>query len=149
MAERDPSLDVGGWDTASKLLILSNVALGLDLRLEDIEVEGITGITPGDIRAAREAGQVIKLLGQAERDVSGWRASVRPVALPREHPLASVTGTTKAVHFETDTMGPLTVMGGRSDPRAAAAAALKDIINLATSGQMQPPLAPPARAHSV
>jgi homoserine dehydrogenase len=138
IAERDPSLDVGGWDTANKLLILTNVALGTNLRLEDIEVQGITDITPQDVRAAREAGHVIKLLGQAERDESGVRASVRPVTLPREHPLAAVTGTTKAVHFETDTMGSLTVIGGRSDPRAAAAAALKDIINLATSGQVQP-----------
>lgn len=31
-------------------------------------------------------------------------------------------------------MGDLTVIGGRSDPRAAAAAALKDVIHLAKGG---------------
>ncbi len=41
--------------------------------------------------------------------------------------------TNKAVWFDTKEMGELTVAGGKSDPRGAAAAALKDLVNLYTS----------------
>ena len=40
--------------------------------------------------------------------------------------------TNKAVWFDTKEMGELTVAGGKSDPRGAAAA-LKDLVNLYTS----------------
>lgn len=131
IAERDPTLDVGGWDTANKLLVLTNVAMGARLRLDDIQVKGITLVSPVDIERAAGRGMTIKLIGEAEVTGTGVTAIVAPVFLPRTHPLAPVTGTTKAIHFETDTMGSLTVIGGKSDPQAAAAAALKDTINLA------------------
>jgi len=61
-AEADPTLDVDGHDTAHKLAILSALAYGMPLNLDDIYVEGISGITPGDIRFAEEFGYRIKLL---------------------------------------------------------------------------------------
>lgn len=55
---------------------------------------------------------------------------VGPVELSPDHPLARLTGANKGVTFVTDLMGSVTVTGGESSPRAAAAAALKDIIHL-------------------
>lgn len=40
-AERDPSFDVEGWDTACKLLILAGFRLGLDFSMTDLSVKGI------------------------------------------------------------------------------------------------------------
>ncbi len=40
-------------------------------------------------------------------------------------------GAEKAVTYTTDTMDRVTVLGGKSDPRGAAAAILKDLIHLA------------------
>ncbi len=138
IAEPQPELDVGGWDTAAKILILSNEIFGIDLTLEDISVTGITHVTLSMIEEAKKQGEVIKLVGES-RLVQGGRSKdkpnvevmVGPQTLPNDHTLAGVKNTTKAIYFNTDTMGELSVIGGKSDPRAAAAAALKDIINLA------------------
>lgn len=45
-AEADPRLDVEGIDTACKLVIIANAALAADLRLDDVEMTGITGSIP-------------------------------------------------------------------------------------------------------
>jgi homoserine dehydrogenase len=53
-----------------------------------------------------------------------------PLALPLDHSLAGVRGTEKALSYPTDTMGRVTVSGGKSNPVGAAAARLKDIIRI-------------------
>ena len=129
IAEPDPTLDVEGWDTAAKLLLIANSVLGLDLVLGDIKVEGISGVSPSLVSGARTAGKSIKLIGRISRTESRWTAAVSPLALEPSHPLFHVDGTAKGITFLTDTMGRVTVTGGKSDPRGAAAALLKDIIH--------------------
>ena len=41
IAETDPTLDVEGWDTANKLVILANTWLRLPVTVRDIEVTGL------------------------------------------------------------------------------------------------------------
>ena len=65
IAEADPSLDVEGWDTANKLVIIANSILGMPATLADVQpVEGITGITAEQIVEGAARGQG----GQARRD---------------------------------------------------------------------------------
>jgi homoserine dehydrogenase len=130
VAEPDPSLDVEGRDTANKILLIANEVFGADLRLADIPVTGITGVTPGELAEARRAGQVVKLLGVVTRTPAGVTARVAPTRLPADHPLAAVRGTEKAVSYRSDTMDRVTVSGGKSNPLGAAAALLKDILRL-------------------
>jgi homoserine dehydrogenase len=128
IAEHNPALDVEGWDTASKLLLIGNSALGLSLSLVDIKVQGITAIPPALIESSRKEGRTIKLIGKISRRGTDWDAEVTPIAIAPGHPLSGVDGTNKGITFQTDTMGAVTVTGGKSDPRGAAAALLKDII---------------------
>jgi homoserine dehydrogenase len=130
VAEPDPSLDVEGRDTANKILLIANEVLQAGLSLKDIPVEGITRVTPEDIQKAKEEGKVIKLIGKAEKKEGKVVASVAPMMLPLDHPLASVRGTEKAISYLTDTMDRVTVSGGKSNPVGAAAAILKDIIRV-------------------
>ncbi len=130
IAERDPSLDVEGWDTAAKLLLISNTVMGSSFTLQDINVEGITDITIETVRAALGEGKALKLLGRANKKQGQFRAEVSPAVLAPDHPLFGVSGTEKGITFFTDTMGTVTVTGGKSDPRGAAAALLKDIVNI-------------------
>ncbi len=67
-AEADPTFDVGGFDTAHKLAILTSLAFGSKVALDQIHVEGIAGITEADIEAADSLGYRIKLLGVAQRN---------------------------------------------------------------------------------
>jgi homoserine dehydrogenase len=130
IAETDPTLDVEGFDTANKLVLLSNTLLGTSYGPHDVARRGITHISPQMVMDARRAEKSLKLIGRAGIIHGVVRLSVAPQELSLDHPLASVHGAEKAVTYETDTMGRVTVMGGQSSPTGAAAALLKDIINL-------------------
>ncbi|MEO7054744.1 MAG: homoserine dehydrogenase, partial [Rhizomicrobium sp.] len=77
-AEADPTLDVGGGDTAHKLALLSSLAFGVAPELSAMTVEGIQHIAPADIHFASEFGFRIKLLGVARRTSSGIDQKVHP-----------------------------------------------------------------------
>nr|MBL0712083.1 homoserine dehydrogenase [Desulfobacterales bacterium] len=130
IAETDPRLDVEGLDTRNKIVLIANTLFDLALEPAEVDTTGIAGITPGDIAAAREAGQVIKLIGSARCTAGGPVVRVAPEALPAEHPLAGVNFSEKGISYDTDTMGRITVTGGHSSPTGAAAALLKDLIHL-------------------
>lgn len=131
IAETDPSLDVEGWDTAGKLLILTNVLMQEHKTLDDISVTGITGLTPEQIQAARAEGKKYKLLGSTCRNENGQLVmTVAPCPLSHDHPLFSADGKNKAVRYTSDTLGDLTVMGGASGTTPAAASVLRDLVNI-------------------
>jgi homoserine dehydrogenase len=130
IAETDPTLDVEGYDTANKLILLSNTLLGTVYGPGDVARRGITDGTAQMVTDARRSGKILKLIGRATVIREHVHLSVAPEELSLDHPLASVPGAEKAVTYATDTMGRITVMGGQSSPTGAAAAMLKDIINL-------------------
>lgn len=131
IAETNPSLDVEGWDTATKLLILCGVHMGLKKTLQDVTVEGITRLTPEDIRAASAQGTRYKLVGRAERTEDGGAVlTVRPEKLSPDHLLYGVEGKNKAVRYTSDSLGDLVIIGGASGVTPAAASILRDIVNI-------------------
>lgn len=126
-AERDPSNDTEGWDTACKLLILANFGLGLDHSIDDIAVEGIKAIGKPQIDRWRGEGVVPKRVGSLRREGEKISADVRMRIYPQTDPFASVSGKAKAIRIETDTMGEIVTIGRGTEPTASAAAALKDL----------------------
>lgn len=139
-AEANPASDVEGHDTAGKLVILANVLLGARMTPADVLRQGITQLTLPDIEAARAAGERWKLIGQLRRDSghqsdngdSYWTASVRPMRLPLSDPLASVGGAMNAISYQTDLLGPLTLVGAGAGRRETGYAILSDLIELAS-----------------
>jgi homoserine dehydrogenase len=129
IAEPDPSVDVGGWDTAAKVVILARTLWTCDFDLDAMTVTGIDGVDPEAVRAGG-----VRLVGRAERGRDGVRASVAPVRLPADHPLARLRGGEKGVVFRGAGTGEVLVAGGRSHPRGAAAAALGDVLELLEEG---------------
>ncbi|KMN45948.1 homoserine dehydrogenase [Bacillus sp. LK2] len=131
IAETNPSLDISGMDSACKLLLLTNSLMGTEYSLKDIHIEGIEDITKEQIQSVKEQNKSIKLIASAYKDDDGKiNLKVQPCDIEKEHPLANINGTEKGITFFTDTMGQVTTIGGASNPRGAAAAALKDVINL-------------------
>lgn len=130
IAETDPRLDVEGFDTRNKLILITNRIHGTSLGPSDVPVNGITGLTPADIERAKADGKVVKLVGTAETQRGEVKLSVAPKPLDFDHPLANIHGSEKGISFLTDTMGRVTVTGGKSSPTGAAAALLKDLIHL-------------------
>ena len=82
-AEADPTFDIGGFDTAHKLALLTSLAFGTRTSFESVYIEGIESITPADIEAADELGYRIKLLGVALSTESGIEQRVHPTMVPK------------------------------------------------------------------
>ena len=135
IAEADPSLDVEGWDTASKILLIANEVMEKDFVLNDVKVEGITNIPSELLHRAKKEAKVLKLLGRLWKEEKEFRIEVALSPIDHSHPLFGVNGTNKGISFFTDTMGAVTVTGGKSDPKGAAASLLKDIINIYRIGK--------------
>lgn len=131
IAETDPTLDIDGWDSAVKTVILANVLMGADLRPLDVERQGIRHITLADVQAARAAGECIRLICQAERQPEGdVVASVTPQRVPVQDILASVTGTSSIVDLETETLPCVTIVEHDPGPTTTAYGMLADMINI-------------------
>ncbi len=66
-AEKDPTADVEGYDACRKIAILTSLVCGQQVDFEDIHTEGITKITPTDIKYAQAMGTAIKLLATSKK----------------------------------------------------------------------------------
>ena len=130
IAETDPTLDVEGWDTASKLLILTNALMHENKTLNDITIDGITSITLKDIIDAKTEHKKYKLMGRACKINDKLIMTVKLEKLEPSHGLYKVEGKNKAVRFTSDTLGDLTILGGASGVTPAAASILRDLINI-------------------
>lgn len=130
-AEADPTSDVSGLDAARKIAILSSIAFNSRVTLDDVYVEGITGITAEDIRYAHELGFVIKLLAIAKEDSSGQiQVRVHPAFLPANHPLAAVNDVFNAVFVQGDAVGEIMHFGRGAGQMPTASAVVGDIIEI-------------------
>ena len=132
-AEADPTFDIEGQDTAHKLSILTSLAFGTRLAVDEIYMEGISNITLEDIRAAGDLGYRIKLLGVGQRTESGIEQRVHPTMVPTASVIAQVHGVTNAVAIETDVLGELLLSGPGAGGNATASAVVGDIADIAKS----------------
>jgi homoserine dehydrogenase len=142
-AESDPSLDVGGGDTAHKLALLASLAFGTAPDLAHVTVEGIERITPDDIRFAREFGFRIKLLGIARRTAQGIDQRVQPAMVRAGTPLADVDGAFNAVAADAGEAGHFFFEGRGAGEAPTASAVIADLVDIAR-GNIGPAFGRPA-----
>jgi homoserine dehydrogenase len=124
-AETDPSLDIDGYDSAGKLVILSNALLGWSKSIEDVKIKGITEITPHALELAKLDGYVIKHLAIAEND----KLVVEPRLIKSDSPL-NVKGTLNIIELQTKFAGDIIIMGKGAGGFEAGAAILNDLISI-------------------
>lgn len=128
IAEANPSLDVLGYDTACKIVILANVLMDANIKLEDIEVKGITEVKLDTIKESKKENEKLKLIGRVYREDNIVKAYVRPIKIKEDHPLYFVDYKNKGVFFKTDSLGDISIIGGASGTRNAAASILRDLV---------------------
>ncbi len=129
-AETDPTLDVEGWDAANKLVILAHSVLGYPATLDEVTVEGITGITNDELCQAAEAGKRVKPLAVAERDGEGYRLDVRPMWLDAGHPMAQLGPKQMGIVYHTDISGSISAAIVEETPVPTASAMLRDVVDI-------------------
>ncbi len=130
-AEADPTADIEGLDAGRKIAILASIAFNSRVTVDDVYVEGISRITPSDIKFARDLGYVIKLLAIAKQEEDGSiQARVHPAFLPRKHPLAAVNDVYNAVFVRGDAVGEIMHYGQGAGQLPTASSVLGDIIDI-------------------
>ena len=131
IAETDPSYDVDGIDTALKMVILANAVFGMDVRLEDVDRVGISGVCLEALKLAGEAGMVIKLIGEVRPNGEERVLKVGPRLVPKTHPLA-VQGTLNAALIQTELAGEIFIIGRGAGSVETASAILSDLLYIAS-----------------
>ena len=125
IAETDPTQDVEGIDAACKTVILANSLLNIDAVYDDVEVIGISGITPQAIELAKKEGYLIKLI--AEISPNTLKVSPR---LVKQGSSYDVGGTLNMATIKTDLAGEITVMGLGAGSLETASAMLTDLCSI-------------------
>ena len=139
-AEADPTFDVGGFDAAHKLLILASIAYGIDVKPEEILIEGIENISAEDICFAKEFGYNIKLLTIAKKSGEKVELRVHPALVPMSQMIAKVDGVMNGISVIGDRVGETMYYGPGAGGSATASAVVSDLIDIARHAQNSPML---------
>jgi len=124
-AEREPSMDIDGFDTACKVVILANWILNKKITLKDVDRIGIRDVSLKELDKASKKGNTIKLIGAI--DDNG--ATVKPSEIPKSSALC-VSGVLNAVTFFTEFAGEQTLVGRGAGGMETASAVLRDLLDI-------------------
>ena len=130
-AERNPSLDIDGYDASHKLAILTLLGFGIQVRPAEIHVEGISNISQADIQYAEELGYCIKPLAIAKQVDHELEVRVHPTLLAKSHLLANVNGVYNAIYVHGDMVGSELFYGRGAGQNPAASSVVSDIADVA------------------
>ena len=124
-AEREPSMDIDGFDTACKVVILANWILNKKITLKDVDRTGIRDVSLQALDEASKRGNTIKLIGSIE----GNTTTVKPMEIAKNNPLC-VSGVLNAITFSTEYAGEETLVGRGAGGIETASAVLRDLLDI-------------------
>jgi homoserine dehydrogenase len=124
-AEREPSMDIDGFDTACKVVILANWILNKKITLKDVDRTGIHDVSLKALDEAAKKGNTLKLIGAIDDD----GATVKPTEIPKNSALC-VSGVLNAVTFFTEFAGEQTLVGRGAGGMETASAVLRDLLDI-------------------
>nr|HID59009.1 homoserine dehydrogenase [Desulfobacterales bacterium] len=130
-AEVDPTLDIEGIDAAHKLTILLALAYGVPIDFGAIYREGISKVTPLDIRFMKQFGYRIKLLAISKDDGQAIEARVHPTLIPEKSMLANVNEAYNALYIKGDIVGNILLYGPGAGMMPTGSAVVSDLVDVA------------------
>ncbi|MBV8477370.1 MAG: homoserine dehydrogenase [Acidobacteria bacterium] len=139
-AEADPSFDIDGLDARDKLCILARMAFSGKLTVDQIPTCGIRRIRAIDFHTAGRLKSTIRLVGAAELTDGGLEISVRPWLVKHRSLLANVADVNNAIFLVGEHLGTLMFYGRGAGGGATGAAAVSDVIEIASdlaAGQLR------------
>lgn len=126
-AESNPTLDVDGFDSKFKLVLLIKHAFGLTTKPENVFHYGIRHIKEQDIRYAQEKGYRLKLLSRAEKLDNQLAGFVAPHFVDANHATYNVNNEFNAVTVEALFSDKQLFLGKGAGAYPTASAVLSDI----------------------
>jgi homoserine dehydrogenase len=130
-AEADPTEDVGGFDARSKLAILMRLALRVVVDPEEIQPQPITSVSAVDFSYAKDLNCTIRQVARAEERAGAVAATVGPMLVDRNSPLAWSRGTENMVVLTGQYGGDVVFSGHGAGGHPTAVAVVSDLLALA------------------
>ncbi|TXL63663.1 homoserine dehydrogenase [Cerasibacillus terrae] len=135
-AEADPTADIEGLDAARKMSILSRIAFSTNVKLSDIETNGINNLSLVDLEYGKQLGYTMKLIGLAKSNNGTIEISVQPTFIAKGHPLAGVKDEYNAVYVRGKSVGETMFYGPGAGSLPTATAIMSDVIEVAKNIQL-------------
>ena len=136
-SDNESKLDIGGYDAAHKLTLLSTIAFGGNVDFNLNQVEGIEKITIEDINFVKHLGFRIKLISESFLIDNMICSSTKPKLIPLDKPLANVDGALNAINVETDQLENLYLEGEGAGGLATASSILSDIFEISNNSNFR------------
>lgn len=130
-AEKDPTADVGGFDTGKKISILSSMINGSKINHEDIHTEGIESITLSDTVLAAKLGCSIKLIGSCKKVSDKYAVVVAPMLVDKASMLSDISDVFNGIMVRGNMLGDALFYGRGAGKLATASAVVADVIDAA------------------
>jgi homoserine dehydrogenase len=124
-AEREPSMDIDGFDTACKIVILANWIMNKKITLKDVDRTGIRDVNLQMLEEASKKNSTVKLVGSIEDN----KIDVKPREIPVTNPLC-VSGVLNAITFSTEYAADQTLIGRGAGGVETASAVLRDLLDI-------------------
>ena len=125
-AEREPSMDIDGFDTACKTVILANWILNQKITLKDVDRTGIRDVSLDMLDDAAKRGNTLKLIGALD---GVNKPVVKPTEVPKTSPLC-VSGVLNAITFQCEFAAEQTIIGRGAGSIETAGAVLRDLLDI-------------------
>lgn len=130
-AEADPTEDVGGFDARAKLAILMRLALRVEVDPEEIVPRPITEVAAIDFSYARDLGCTVRQVARAETTDGTVAATVGPMLVDKQSPLAWSRDTENMVILSGHYGGDVVFSGHGAGGHPTAVAVVSDLMALA------------------
>ncbi len=126
-SDHEAQLDIGGYDAAHKLTILSTLCFGSNLNFKQNSIEGISNVKIEDINFAKRLGYKIKLISESsiiDNKISNFTS---PKLVNSKNSLANVGGVLNAINISSDHLDNLCLEGQGAGGKPTASSILSDL----------------------
>lgn len=131
ITEADAAYDLEGWDSAAKSAALANVLMDARITPQQINVRGISRLTPERVQELVRKGKTVRLVSRARSGKDGIHLRVRAEVLERTDVLSAVHGTSNLLLLHTDLMGTLGVLSMAPGVEQTAYGVFSDLMEIA------------------
>ena len=132
-SDHESKLDIGGYDAAHKLTLLSSIAYGGEIDFNLNEIEGIQNITIEDINFVKQLGFRIKLISETRVIDNKIYSSTKPKLISLDKPLANANDALNAINIVTDQLQNLYLEGEGAGGLPTASSILSDVFEIANN----------------
>ncbi|HWZ43482.1 MAG TPA: homoserine dehydrogenase [Candidatus Saccharimonadales bacterium] len=139
-AEADPTLDLDGTDTAHKLTLLARAACGAELKIENVDRQGILELDSERVYSLAASGKAVRLVASLADGPAGWQARVAPQVVDGSHPFARLRGEQNCL-IARHADGREQVLRGKGAGRwPTTVSVMSDVLALGRTPLLQPTL---------